>query len=326
MVLLPDFFLDLVVTVGQLPRFIAELKRITERKGGNIPWLSNSVQKGGNATNAAFALATLGARSELIVRTSPLGLRLLRFFSSGKRIGLSHVKTDGRLASTVSLELLHGRDRVNVMINDSGSVKDFHPKSLSRSDISLIKRADYLAVLNWAQNLSGTELALHAFQQAKRARRARTFFDPSDPSARQPDISALVSKVLRDGFLDIVSLNENEAVAIAKAVDRGFRGSPVKACEVIHERTGVRLDLHTSRYSASFRDGSGVVVPCLHVRARTVTGAGDAWNAATIFADYRRLSPVDSLLFANVAAAHFVTLGTYATIEDISNNLRRIIR
>jgi len=324
-VLLPDFFLDVIVGVDrQLTRFSSDLKQVAYRGGGNIPWMSHSIRRGGNATNTAFALAALGARPELILRTDRLGAALLRFFRAGRRIGLSHVKIDGRLASTVSMELPRGRDRVNVMLSDSGSVKDFGPKSLTRSDLSLMRRADCVAVLNWAQNLRGTDLAVHVFRNAKRSRRTRTLLDLSDPSARRPHMRGLVSAVFRKGLIDIVSLNENEARAIARTIRPTFQGSPVKASGMIHEETGVRIDLHTARYSATFRDGAAVVVPCLSVRPRTVTGAGDAWNAATIFADSCGLTPADSLLFANAAAAHYVTVGEHATMKDVSRLLAHV--
>jgi len=251
---------------------------------------------------------------------------LLKFFSAGKNVGVSHVKPHGRLASTVALEIFRGRHKVNVMINDSGSVSAFDFRCLDSDDLRIIKEADYVAVLNWAQNLSGTELATATFSYTRRRGRGMTFFDPSDPSLRRRHIKRLVRTVFRPEILDIASLNESEAVLIAKGLKTGFRGSAIQACEMIHEATGVRMDLHTSSYSATIRDGMAVVVPCSRVRAKTVTGAGDAWNAGLIWADHLEFGPVDSLLLANIAAAQYVKTGTYATCEGLTKGLARILR
>lgn len=107
-VLMPDFFLDRIVRYqGTFDDFAVEARRIVERGGGNLPVTRQEILRGGNATNTASALAKLGMKSHLILRTSQLGLVLLKHFLGGS-VDISHVKSDGRIALTVALEFERG--------------------------------------------------------------------------------------------------------------------------------------------------------------------------------------------------------------------------
>ena len=49
------------------------------------------------------------------------------------------------------------------------------------------------------------------------------------------------------------------------------------------------------------------VIPTFKINALRVTGAGDAWNAGNIIADYNMLSDECRLILANAVAASFLT-------------------
>ena len=162
-VLLPDFYLDHFVMFKDrtFPEFQNVASPMIKRGGGSIPFIPHHIMRGGNAANSASALASLGAHVTLIVRTSHLGLDLLKRFMPSN-IDLSRVKANGRLATTVALEFKKekGAGLANVMIEDCGSVGDFDFEKLDRGDLKIIKEADYVGVFNWSQNKLANDLLL----------------------------------------------------------------------------------------------------------------------------------------------------------------------
>jgi sugar/nucleoside kinase (ribokinase family) len=67
-----------------------------------------------------------------------------------------------------------------------------------------------------------------------------------------------------------------------------------------------RVDLHTPEFSATFVDGQRLRVPCARIKPTKVTGAGDVWNAADIYAQGVGLDHKDRLTFANAAGAAYL--------------------
>jgi len=332
-VLMPDFFLDNFLTYhGTLNSFISEVSRVAKQGGGNIPRTNQVIQRGGNATNTASALSSLGIKTHLILRTSPLGLTLLKHFL-GKNVDLSHVKTDGKMALTVALELKNKGRKVNVMLGYPGSVANFGFNSLTKYDLSLIRTADYVCVFNWNQNLHSTELANKVFKLVKREGRGKTFFDSGDPSPRKNEIKSLVKKVLMSGTIDVFSLNENEAIWYAsyfnKSIEEKRRGKrltdlAIKAARILRSHLKTRIDLHTPNYTATL-ERKEYVVPTFRVQVRRITGAGDTWNAADIFGEVTGLPSEQRLLFANAAAAFYISTpyGRHPSVKDIISFLER---
>lgn len=316
-VIMPDFFVDHFLHYGgALQRFIDDVTNVARRGGGCRPFTKQTIMRGGNGANMGAALGMLGARVSLIVRTSPLGLSLLKHFFDGLDVDLSRVKTDGRLATTIAIELEYDGRLVNVMVNDSGSVVDFGFESLSEDDLRLIKEADYVCVVNWGQNFKGTELASMVFDFVKKEGVGKTFFDSSDPAPRRSEVPELVERVLLAGNLDIISVNENEAVWYASYFDKSFearRGHErldvlaLEAAKTLSERVETRIDLHTINYSASFEGGVAYMAPTFDVEVQRATGAGDAWNAGDTYGDSLGLSPELRLILANAAAGDYIS-------------------
>src|SRR5207237_8429354 len=67
-----------------------------------------------------------------------------------------------------------------------------------------------------------------------------------------------------------------------------------------------RVDLHTPEFSATFVDGQRVRVPCAKIKPAKVTGAGDVWNAADIYAQGVGLGHKDRLICANDAGEGYL--------------------
>src|SRR5260370_28970748 len=122
------------------------------------------------------------------------------------------------MSRTMSFETMHlGRD-INIMVSDPGSLSQFGREKLTKGDKQLISEADFVCVLNWNQNLKGTDLAEKVFSMAKEEGKAVTFFDPGDTALRLGEIEGLNQRVLTPGLLDVLSVNENAMVHVAKGV------------------------------------------------------------------------------------------------------------
>jgi sugar/nucleoside kinase (ribokinase family) len=302
-VLLPDFFVDHFVSLTTVKKTCEAVQMIAAQGGGNLPGISQQIQQGGNAANTALALARLGMTSHLICRTNPFGLHLLQFFLEKNGVDLSGVKTDGSLAITTALEFQE--HHANVMIGDPGSVATFSYDSLDDHDHELIAVADLVGITNWNLNMNGTTLASKVLEYA-RQHQVKTFFDSGDPSPKIQDIPELLEKVLSNPHLDIFSLNENELRYYSKTTAQ-TQEEVVNAAERFKKKTPARIDFHTSLFSCSIRDASTVVPTITQARVLRSTGAGDAWNAADIFADLLGFADDERLLFANIFAGCYIS-------------------
>jgi len=318
---MPDFFIDRFVTYqGDLKEFSAAIRAVAERKGGNIHGVKQRELRGGNAANTAAALAALGVKVYPIITTSPLGFQLLQFFLSPFRVDLYHVKIDGETALTTAFELAHGKERVNIMIGDLGSLPNFGPTSLTESDFKLMQDADYVCVFNWSSTRRwGTELAETVFRYVKEEGKGKTYYDSGDLTPNKENLPKLLKKVLKTRMIDVLSVNENEAFQYASQLDSRVKRlrkrldyhEVAKECaRILAKNFSARVDLHTTAFSGSFTHENEVVVPAFPVTALQSTGAGDAWNAGNIYGDALKLPDSCRLTLANAVAAYYVSNST----------------
>jgi ribokinase len=331
--IMPDFFFDHIVDYdGSFKSLQEKIEEVANQGGGNIPSTTQSVMRGGNSINCVSGLATLGANVAFIGRTSALGLHLLEYFLPNENVDLTGVKTDGKLALTVSLEAKVGGRRSNVMLNYPASVSDFGPESLTNDDWEKILRADMVCCFNWLQNKKGTKLAEALFRRVKAEGAGKTYFDTCDPSSRSDEIGEVI-KMLKKPFVDIFGVNESEACWYAGELDKSFSKRrktenlnklSLEAAMLLHEQLKVRIDLHTIDYSASFSQENRFVAPGFDVEINHVTGAGDAWNAGNIFGELAGAPPTERLLLANATAAFYIQSeeGKHASREDLVNFLQ----
>jgi len=309
-VVMPDFFLDYILTYpGTLNELTASFLEVAQRGGGNLLGWAHTIGRGGNASNMVAQLSKLGCEVVPIIETDELGRIVLQHFLKG--VDLSHVRTTGTMSRTMSFETEHSGRRVNIMVSDPGSLSQFGPEKLSEEDKTLISEADFVCVLNWNQNQKGTELAEKVFSIAKNEGKAVTFFDPGDPALRVGEIEGLNERVLTPGLVDVLSVNENELVHLAKGVAEDtseMEGAedPLFGAASVFSMMIPRVDLHTPEFSATFVDGQRIRVPCARIKPAKVTGAGDVWNAADIYAQGVGLGHKDRLVFANAAGAAYL--------------------
>jgi sugar/nucleoside kinase (ribokinase family) len=314
---MPDFFLDRLINIPwSLPEFSRRIGEVADRKGGSIDGVTQADLSGGNAVNTASALVRLGAKVTPIICTNQLGLQRIEYHFKKTPLDFSHIHTHDHASITTALEFQSQNEKTNVMLRDLGALADFGPRDLTEDDYLLIEQADYVCLFNWAGTLKyGTALAEAVFGRARQGS-AKTYYDTADPNPNAKNMPALLGGVLKSGMVDVLSLNENEALTYACLLDAELaqkrKGPPsaelvMAAARVLAQNLPVRIDLHTSSFSATLRGSHEVVVPTFKVDMLRATGAGDAWNAGNIYGDHHGLSDECRLMLANAVSACYLT-------------------
>jgi len=316
-VVLPDFFLDRLISVDcDVTDFFSMVKAVADRKGGSIDGIAQTDIRGGNSINTASALAALGVTVTPIVCTSKLGLQQIKFHLNRYGVDTSHVKLSAKASVTTALEFKAETGKANVMLRDVGSLADFDPSSLTDADYDLVERADYVCLFNWVGTRKfGTTLAQAVFGRVKAKGKGKTYYDTADPTPNSAKMPELIEKVLKTRQLDVLSVNENEAISYAALLDsemsvqRGklrFEELAMEAARVLAKHLQARIDLHTTSFSATLTAKGETVVPAFKIKALRATGAGDAWNAGNILGDGNGLSDECRLALANAVAACYL--------------------
>jgi sugar/nucleoside kinase (ribokinase family) len=203
------------------------------------------------------------------------------------------------------------------MLRDVGSLENFGPADLNERDYELIENADYVCLFNWAGTKNfGSQLAETVFRRVKTAGKGKTYYDTADPTPNKNRIAELMCSVLETSCVDVLSVNENEALCYAAMLNDGIRANPkklrleelaVEAARVLAKRLSARVDLHTTVFSATFTGKTEVFVPTFKVKALRATGAGDAWDSGNILGDGNALSDECRLALANAVAAYYLS-------------------
>ena len=314
---MPDFFLDRLISLDcDAASFCSMLKDVVDRKGGSIDGVAQTDTRGGNAINTASALAALGAAVTPIACADKLGLQQIRFHLKRYHVDTSHIKLSKKASLTTALEFKADAGKANVMLRDVGSLANFGPSNLSEDDYEAIERADYVCLFNWVGTRKfGTELAQAVFGRVKAKGKGKTYYDTADPTPKRDEIPELMGKVLKTQQVDVLSVNENEAISYAAllnnkiSVQRGklrFEELAMEAARTLTKHLSARIDLHTTSFSATFTEKGETVVPAFRIQALRATGAGDAWNAGNILGDGNALSDECRLALANAVAACYL--------------------
>jgi len=247
----------------------------------------------------------------LIVKTSEQGAALLRSLVDPS-LDLSHVKSNGLLATTVSIEVEHEGRRVNLMVSDSGSARDFSIDDLDEHDIDAIRRAELVALLCLNHNQAPADLARELFSLVRSESRAITFMDAGDPSSRPHIVGPLCEEVLSEGLVDVLSVNENEVIWFARA--SGFdvswtsqRDTLLQAARHITNEFDIRVDLHTPLFTSTHSHDDEAVASTFEAAPQVTCGAGDTWNAGDIYGYLSGLPSMERLMLANAVAALYVS-------------------
>ena len=308
-VVMPDFFVDRIIRLESKEKLFDALGEKARRGGGSVRGIPTTDVKGGNAVNVAYCLAKLGVKVALFTVADDIGATMIRqaFSQFGDRVTLRILS--GRGGLTTAFEFPHEDTRVNVMVSDIGDNANFGPEKLdTEADRAILKNADGVMITNWASNRKGTELAEFAFRNSPSAFH---FIDPADIETRKQDFSDSLARLA--GMTDCLSINENECNSLADALGLGrLLGSSYGADEVknaakrVAEKVGISTDLHSKVGSAWSNGKESAFVHAIKVEAKTLTGAGDSWDAADIIGYLAGLDSQERLLFANCCASLYV--------------------
>ena len=329
-VVMPDFFLDRLINLDcDATRFSSMVADVAKRKGGSIDGIAQTDLRGGNAINTASALAALGVKVTPIVCTNKLGFQQIKFYFKKYHVDTSHIKISEKASITTALELKTENGKANVMLRDLGALADFGPSNLTDSDYALIENADYVCLFNWAGTRKfGTKLAEEVFRRVKANGKGKAYYDTADPTPNRGRIPELMENVLKTNQVDVLSLNENEAICYAALLDKEisekkekmrFDELAMEAARVLAKYLSARIDLHTTTFSATITAKSEVVVPAFKVKALRATGAGDAWNAGNIIGDANALTDECRLALANAVSACYLSdpVGMHPTRQKL---------
>lgn len=308
-VVMHDFFVDRIIRLESKENLFGALSEKAKVGGGSVRGIPTTDVKGGNAVNVAYCLAKLGAKVSLFTVADEIGSIMIRqaFSQFGDKVTLRIA--NGRSGLTTCFEFPHEDTRVNVMVSDIGDNERFGPERISsEADRTILKNADGVMVVNWATNISGTELAEFSF---KNSPSAFHFLDPADIETRKHDFRDSLAKL--SGLTDCLSINENECNSLADALGFGHvLGSVYSAEEVkqaarrISESVGISTDLHTKVGAAWSNGKESAFAHTIKVDAKRLTGAGDTWDAADIIGYLAGLHPQERLLFANCCASLYI--------------------
>ena len=325
---LPDLYIDELVSVPKWADVQKQLASAALRGGGRIRSAGQRLVLGGNAFNAARALARLGLSARFAGLTSEGALDFARRGTEGEGLDLRFLRSGGHASLTVALEM--GPDRTNVQLNDPGSLDGFRLSDLGAGGADAFAGAAAVHVANWGQNLrAGTAFVEEALAAAKAAG-AITFLDPSDLWGREKDTLGLIRRVMEGKDLGYLLVNEAELREVARVLLLNAGGTSPCAHDDVEgqgreftKRVESALAVHTAARAQSWRKGKseGAVSGAPATPLRT-TGAGDVWNAAFIAATLGGLTPQVRLEFAQAAARHFVTTaGPPPSLADVRATL-----
>ena len=305
---LPDFYFDRIILVPSLRNLFRQVHLKAASGGGNLRGLTQTEIIGGNATNLAFALSSLSARTNLYCVGNALTRAALSMHPARCKVRV----VDGEPGYTTALEFNSKGKPVNVMLSDVGGISSFDGRTFAPNDIGTLRRSDCVAVVNWSANSKGNELASKVFGLPGRERRLN-FFDPADLAGAESRIRVFVRNVVDRELLDVISLNENEARIIARLLSvgrlpRSYNSNDIlKVSSLLRDCLKVAVDVHTPIGSASSTKQDDAWVSSLGKARGFVTGAGDVWDAGDIIGHLLHFKATKRLRFANACAFLYLT-------------------
>jgi ribokinase len=330
-VVMPDFFIDRIIKLKSKEDFIDALTQKAQFGGGSIRDMPTVDIKGGNAVNIAYCLAKLSAKVTLFTISDKIGAAILThvFSKFGDRVNLRIA--DGKHGLTTSFEFTGEQGfKSNVMLSDTGDNINFGPERVnSEDDLRILRNADGVVVVNWASNSNGTKLTEHVF---KNSPKSLHFIDPADIEIRRQEFLDSLTKM--GDIIDILSINENECNSLARALgfdplvpSNNYDSVDVKnAAAKLAGKVGVSIDLHT-RIGAAWSNGRETsFVNAIKVEPKTLTGAGDCWDAADILGHLAGLDTRERLTFSNAYVSLYIRnpFAEPADIEGVMELLERI--
>lgn len=312
---LHDYFVDRIISVESIQKLLRRIRSVASSGGGSVRGVKQIEIKGGNATNLAFALGRFGVKTLLIAHSDELHEGLLRRCFIGLNVDLRIKFLPPGL--TTSIEGIIGNRRVNVMLSETGGASDFSPSLLDDLDWKAIANSKIVCSVNWAANKYGNELLKEIRERTNG--RCKIFVSTADVRGKLKEFRVMLRLIRREELIDWISMNENEARIAARVLKLEFNDLS-ELCRSLGNFLGIRVDVHTE-FGSYTSDGNELFFhKTEHVIPRILTGAGDVWDAASIYCELRGIKGLERLTFADKAAKLFIlsSNGEVPSIEQIS--------
>jgi ribokinase len=311
-VVMPDFFVDRILTLRSQKEFCNLLAEKVRFGGGAVRNIGTTERKGGNAVNIAYCLARLGIKNtNLFTIADEFGSAMLRrvFSKFGERVNLRIEY--GKHGRTTGLEFLKSSaTKANVMLNDAGDNEYFGSEKID-SDVNLkiLENANAVIVVNWGSNLKGSQLATFAFSKSPKSFH---YIDPADIESRKDEFRDFLRNISNN--IHALALNENEANSLGNSLGlnsllppNDYDEADVKSAAVqISSNLSINTDVHTPIGAASSNGKKVDYASAFEVQAKTLTGAGDSWDSANIRCYLSGISTRERLMFSNAYASLYV--------------------
>jgi len=314
-VVMHDFFVDRIIRLGSTTEIFCSLIEKTRVGGGSIrEGISTIDIKGGNAVNVAYCLAKLGFKVTLFTVADEMGSAILNHTFSKLKDKVELVIKSGTHGLTTTFEFANEKGiNVNVMLNSVRDNADFGPGRINSDDeLRILQNAKAVAIVNWASNSKGTQLAEYAF---KNSPKALHFMDPADFGKRKEEFRNTLTTIAE--FTNVVSINENECNCLTQAVgldsqltrsEGEYSHTDMKSVvKNLREKVGINIDLHTFMGAACSNGTDACYADAFKVIPRRTTGAGDCWDAADIIGYLVGLGTRERLIFSNACASLYVS-------------------
>ncbi len=248
---------------------------------------------GGNATNFALQMASLGMRTSLVAALGkdPFAELLRRAYR--ERGVDAHLRADPARATgtTVALTWHDGRRALLTALGANAALRDQDVPSGLLSSATHVHRAGFW----WVPNLVGAPTA-RLLRKAHAAGASTSLDISTDPQGWMRSRVEAVRACLP--HVDTFFGNEVEVCAVGGVRD------PLRAADHILEYGVSEVVLHLGASGAVWiREGQRESAPAFQVTPDNPTGCGDVFNAGYVFAKLAGGSPDEALGLGNACAA-----------------------
>ena len=248
---------------------------------------------GGNATNFALQMASLGIRTQLVAALgkdtyADILRRAYQRHGVDTRLKIDPAKPTG---TTVALTWSDGRRSLLTALGANSALREADVPTSLLASATHVHRAGFW----WAAGLLGAPTA-RLLRRAQDAGATTSMDIATDPQGWPRDRVDAVRTCLP--HVDTFFGNEVEICALA-----GIR-NPVRAAERILEHGVKEVVLHRGAEGATwFRQGQQASEPGFRVPVDNPTGCGDVFNAGYLFARLSGGTPDEALGLGNACAA-----------------------
>ncbi|MDR0590881.1 MAG: carbohydrate kinase family protein [Puniceicoccales bacterium] len=277
-----------------------ELFPIERRIGGNGPILAQTLAFYG------VDIALLGALGQPI---DPI------FQDLSPKI---HPISIGQPGITHAIEFEDGK----LLLGITHALDNITPQNIAepiQKNAKNIFACDAFCLTNWTMIIHMNEILDFFWEKLETDRRKIAFFDLADPEKRSPeDILSLIPRLRRyaQKCFTILGLNLKEAEQIARLLRYRFPQSRSteslrELCASIQNRTSIdEVFIHDAARCTAANNAETAFVEGFFVEhPKTITGAGDHFNAGYLLAKLQKKSLQNCLLQAHKISGHFVATG-----------------